>query len=808
MRKAISYALDYDEIISQLVLNNEAERLRSPLPLGIRYANWDLNVPEFDVITARQALIDSEAYGTLPPADDHDQWMAIVQNNPLEEYTFIYLSGSPPHINLFNIVQENLEHIGVRVIGEGISEYWNWLYRISYQRNAQQLFYFGWSADLNDPSNIINTLFSPGGVEYDFNYAQMDDAYALQLMEDALHETDPLARRDLYDAIQQYFVEELYPMCWLYVQNNYAAYNNAFSGFHLNAMKKVWFYSVPDFKPPEWVNFIEDHYVEIGESYEYYFEAYDESGIDYYALGGSIPTGMEIDPNTGRFFVHLIPEIVNIRNYHLRVYAFDSYGNYIENWIIIIVRDNSNPYWDIGPNLPNWKDFGKPIDLFIEAGDLFVDYICANDRVKVTNFWINNTEDFEIVDINSIPGASLREVWLRSKGNKILDVGEYHLEIRAYDYFNNYCSETIKITVQDTTSPYWGFQIPSIQYLEIHHMFSQRLLARDYSSIDHYWVDDTENFHILYYSGRYYVHDNDYLNAGEYTIEVRAYDPYGYYCSQTIIIVVQDTTAPYSIDDTIQDNTVVSYTQNSQIIGRISIVDYSELAQIRLLKTEGGPAEGFAIDVIRYQQDEYQRYINEVVVKTTCAVEKGEHDLRLVITDTGGNYLIKEFSVSVFRQFHIELSGELDYLKEEAIPITITAIITDAETGTPIYPYLFNELNVVFTIFNAELTTIKIINPTYYSRGIWHWIDSLTIKEQKTLFIKGIYIVMATVYSNNEYYFADNDIMEFHIDPPGESDSNSWNPLDLFWFIGFLMAGCGLAIYILRDRRHSLRLIK
>ncbi|MFX0075916.1 MAG: ABC transporter substrate-binding protein [Candidatus Hermodarchaeota archaeon] len=238
-RKAISYALDYSDIIERLT-SGEAIRLRSPLPEGILYANWSLDAPETDIITARTALIESDYYTGLPAPEDHQAWLDLVSNgNPIETYKYIYAWGSPARVEMLNILEENLQALGILVIGEGmtIGELYD---RIKNYKDEQHLFMLGWGTDYNDPSDYIDPLFGASSP----NYIQMDDAQIEQWISAGLSEADPIARERIYDNIQQRLIEVLYPMCWLFVDKNYDAHSNKFAGFPSNPLDKVWFYVV------------------------------------------------------------------------------------------------------------------------------------------------------------------------------------------------------------------------------------------------------------------------------------------------------------------------------------------------------------------------------------------------------------------------------------------------------------------------------------------------------------------------------------------------------------------------------------
>jgi hypothetical protein len=146
----------------------------------------------------------------------------------------------------------------------------------------------------------------------------------------------------------------------------------------------------------------------------------------------------------------------------------------------------------------------------------------ASDSSGIDHWWINDTFNFNVDNDGIITNAIS------------LPVGEYWLEVRAYDPYNKYCNATIKITVEDTTTPTWD-QAPTDRLIEFGENMIYDLNASDSSGIDHWWINDTFNFNI----------DNDgiitnavSLPMGEYWLEIRPYDPYNNYGTALIKITV------------------------------------------------------------------------------------------------------------------------------------------------------------------------------------------------------------------------------------------------------------------------------
>ena len=250
-REAISYAINYTYMIDEL-LGGEAVRLKSPIPLGIMYANWSFNVPILNLTRARQVM-QSMGFGVGFDVNIDTHWEAA----SFISFNYTYNIGPQFRENMLVLLQDNLGKIGITVVDARMT-WTEYVYRLSdispYSRNHLELFWLGWISDFNDPSNIINSLFSKNSVS---NFAQVDDDLVQQWMEEALITINPAERKVLYDNIQQRLIEEVFPWAWGFVRRNYDAYSSKFTGFQSNPMDKVWFYPVSS-QVPDVNDYIQD----------------------------------------------------------------------------------------------------------------------------------------------------------------------------------------------------------------------------------------------------------------------------------------------------------------------------------------------------------------------------------------------------------------------------------------------------------------------------------------------------------------------------------------------------------------------
>ncbi|MFX1355240.1 MAG: ABC transporter substrate-binding protein, partial [Promethearchaeota archaeon] len=240
-REAVSYAIDYNYIINE-IREGYVERLKSPVPEGIRYANSTFDYPVLDLPHAR-SMVQSLGYGIGFDIYNDAQWETQALNAPFATWNYTYNFGNEIREDIFYLLKDNLAKIGIKVTNAGMT-WTEFLYRLfevgGYSRNYLQLYWLTWVADYNDPSNFLNTLFTNRSVAY--NSAQVNDPIVQQWMEEAIEETDQTQREALYDNIQKRLVEEVYPWVWGTVEKLYYAHHINLTGFQPNTLKINYFY--------------------------------------------------------------------------------------------------------------------------------------------------------------------------------------------------------------------------------------------------------------------------------------------------------------------------------------------------------------------------------------------------------------------------------------------------------------------------------------------------------------------------------------------------------------------------------------
>ncbi len=245
-REAISYTVNYSYILDVL-WQGRYNRLRSPLPDGVLYANNTNKVATFNISYAR-SVMQSMGYGigwdTDYPGVDETLWTS--STFAIDEF------GVSIDLNLFpnsqfNSLLNSLLMSDLSKIGIDLSETERSLndLQIAGGSNPDELglWILGWGADSYDPSHIIDPFFSNESI-YSTNHAQVNDSYLQNLIDNGLTETNPAARKAIYDEIQRYLVEDSMPWVFLGINRVFDAYYDYALGYQSNSFGRVNLYTV------------------------------------------------------------------------------------------------------------------------------------------------------------------------------------------------------------------------------------------------------------------------------------------------------------------------------------------------------------------------------------------------------------------------------------------------------------------------------------------------------------------------------------------------------------------------------------
>jgi len=241
MRKAMSYALDYNFIITE-TLNGQAVRLGSPLPAPVPFANTTKDFPTYDVLQARTILKNAGIVpGAAPlnsnPADTW--WQTKTTGDPIASWNYTWNSENSDRGEIGNKYKADMAAIGIdiTVIGQA------WGIVITKQvlyPEQLEVYSMGWVQDYNDPENYMTPFFSNISVINGMRYYEPD---VEALIRSGASEVDPLVRAVIYDDIQELMIERDYPALWIFSPINNDAYVSVLQGWVPNDVAFNNFYT-------------------------------------------------------------------------------------------------------------------------------------------------------------------------------------------------------------------------------------------------------------------------------------------------------------------------------------------------------------------------------------------------------------------------------------------------------------------------------------------------------------------------------------------------------------------------------------
>ncbi len=176
--------------------------------------------------------------------------------------------------------------------------------------------------------------------------------------------------------------------------------------------------TVVDTRAPEWTSELEDLTVELGQTFEYGFEAYDPSGLGFWSINA---TDYFTISEEGTLEIR---EATKVGQYVIEVTVSDIYGHSLSGILTITVQDTTPPQLD--------HDIYHQILL---AGQYLHYDINATDLSGSISWFINNTELFEVSETGLV------------RSLEPLDEGTYWLKVTMTDAYDNSRSVEFKVTV-------------------------------------------------------------------------------------------------------------------------------------------------------------------------------------------------------------------------------------------------------------------------------------------------------------------------------------------------------------------------
>ena len=209
VRKAISYAINADDIISAVFRNSvtKANSLIGPKVFG--YSDKPA-FNTFDIAKAKELLKEA--------------------GYPNGFKTKIWINDNPTRRDIAVILQDQLKQIGIDAEIETLE--WG-AYLEGTARGEHEMFILGWVTVPGDPDYGLFPLLHPSSFGGAGNRAFYDNPQVSKLLEEARNTIDPDKRKELYEQVQLIVQEELpyYVICF---QSQNIAMKKSVQNFRLN----------------------------------------------------------------------------------------------------------------------------------------------------------------------------------------------------------------------------------------------------------------------------------------------------------------------------------------------------------------------------------------------------------------------------------------------------------------------------------------------------------------------------------------------------------------------------------------------
>lgn len=243
-RKAISLAFDYDYMLSQISQGRHI-REQGALPLGMPYFNSSIPYTTQDVVAARQLLINKVLTGSQKTTattnlNNDAWWITLSTTTPIKSFNYTYNVENQIRTDIGTMLRDNLKLIGCNTTLYGLT--WDEFINVAYDFEGSRhlgMFMIGWSPDYIDPDNYLSPLMYSTSLS---NEAHINDTILDSLILSAKTETNTTIRQQLYNQIQNYTQNELYPWIFCLQSVRYTTHLADFNGFVGNPMARFVFY--------------------------------------------------------------------------------------------------------------------------------------------------------------------------------------------------------------------------------------------------------------------------------------------------------------------------------------------------------------------------------------------------------------------------------------------------------------------------------------------------------------------------------------------------------------------------------------
>ncbi|MFX0075917.1 MAG: hypothetical protein ACFE96_10775, partial [Candidatus Hermodarchaeota archaeon] len=543
-----------------------------------------------------------------------------------------------------------------------------------------------------------------------------------------------------------------------------------------------------DLTPPDFIAVPSDFTIECGQYFEVTWCVRDletKHGIYELLLGRSIdgePTisvGNGIWDNNNPFITFkLLREMT-------KIFLITETEEYVLKLVVYSGYETSGPSSSDDVLITITPDVTPPV--FTPHNDIIVSETQGQWDMSwhAYEYLLNVTYEITIDGVFHDIGTILGTESFNSTG-PILAAGDYLVECTFTDTVGNSASDSIVVTILPDTIP------PIISNEQDIYM-----LEGDQEVIE--WnVDELRpNIYQIFQDGILVKtevltdsisYDLSYLAPGNYEIKCTVWDLDGNAASDTVLVIVSGYLHWIfkPVDQILTYGEALDYQLAVKSIENIQEWWISDKENFNIISSY---SEGISS--------------SRIFNKTTLLPR--EYEIELLVTDMDGRTLQGSFIVIVQKtqepevpQMQLKLSGSFDYLLKEEINLQLACLLTDFSTGDPV-----TGASVTFDVYSPDGSIL--ISGTFVEDtdpGVYIYTMPETMKDSKLP--KGIYLVYARAIALDGAEAV--DMIQFHIDPPGESPNNLL-PFDSYFGLISLLAWGILIIFfaIRRQRNHKKR---
>jgi peptide/nickel transport system substrate-binding protein len=230
VRKAFSFAFNYNSMINQILEGRYGDRLHGPIPEGV--LGYENN-------------LDNRFYFDPGNAVDHFRAAGYtIQDNKVtdfEDLTFYIPSNASVMGRIMNQLRDNLADLGINVDLQYIDIN---TYNTGLERGDFPVFLAGWSADFADPDDFVYPLLHSESANLSIsNLARYINGSVDELIEEGKETLSPSARTVIYTDIQNSVNGDV-PYIWLYQPKAVSVLKSDISGFNWHPILGTNFYEI------------------------------------------------------------------------------------------------------------------------------------------------------------------------------------------------------------------------------------------------------------------------------------------------------------------------------------------------------------------------------------------------------------------------------------------------------------------------------------------------------------------------------------------------------------------------------------